>query len=406
MKKYFFFAAIAAIGLASCSSDETIASQATSESNEISFRPLTNSMTRATETSFTQTTNGATFNVTAYEAGAETNKYFGPVTFTGNGTAFYSANKYYWPTAYNLDFYAYAPTSSDKVGSDKQIVPWDGNAYDANSYKIFKITPASDPDDQVDFVYAKTNKWGKKDETGYNNGTNGVTINFRHAESQIVIKFKNTNPNLKFTIASVALRYIKPTGVITFDVDNTDTKTTTSSGPFITSSWSASGTEVNYTNETTTAFDNSNAATAQLLSPTMILIPQATTHGTTYSTTAEEAPFNHANIMVELTIQNSANDAYIIGGSSSYTKAMWPVPAVTWQPGRKYIYTVDLAGGGYHEKNNNDGDNELDPILEGAEIKFVTVTVDDWIDSVVDGDGNGASDADGNGNNNDDPINM
>ena len=32
MKKFFFFAAIAAIGLASCSSDETIASQATSES--------------------------------------------------------------------------------------------------------------------------------------------------------------------------------------------------------------------------------------------------------------------------------------------------------------------------------------------------------------------------------------
>ena len=50
---------------------------------------------------------------------------------------------------------------------------------------------------------------------------------------------------------------------------------------------------------------------------------------------------------------------------------------ITWNPGYHYIYTVDLAGGGYYEKNNDD-EAGLDPILEGAEIKFVTVTVDEW----------------------------
>ena len=50
--------------------------------------------------------------------------------------------------------------------------------------------------------------------------------------------------------------------------------------------------------------------------------------------------------------------------------------------GKQYTYTVDLAGGGYYE-NNETGDEALDPILGGAEIKFVSVTVDDW--TVIDG---------------------
>ena len=46
MKKNLFILAVAGLALASCSSDETIASQATSQANEISFRPLVNNLTR------------------------------------------------------------------------------------------------------------------------------------------------------------------------------------------------------------------------------------------------------------------------------------------------------------------------------------------------------------------------
>ena len=57
---------------------------------------------------------------------------------------------------------------------------------------------------------------------------------------------------------------------------------------------------------------------------------------------------------------------------------MWPLETHPWNPGYAYTYTVDLAQGGYYSTNQNDSDEDLDPVLEGAEIMFVAVTVDGW----------------------------
>jgi hypothetical protein len=81
-----------------------------------------------------------------------------------------------------------------------------------------------------------------------------------------------------------------------------------------------------------------------------------------------------------MVIKDNVNDIVIADATTNVdTKnkwAMWPVK-FTWQPGKKYTYTIDLAGGGYWELND-DADIALDPVLDGAEIKFVTVTVDAW----------------------------
>ena len=111
----------------------------------------------------------------------------------------------------------------------------------------------------------------------------------------------------------------------------------------------------------------------------MILIPQALTVATAYSTASSGSSFNGAYITVELKIQD-AQDHYIAGSEGAYVTAMWPLTALTWLPGHKYTYTVDLAGGGYYT-TNQDSDADLDPILENAEIKFVNVTIDSWIDA-------------------------
>ena len=52
--------------------------------------------------------------------------------------------------------------------------------------------------------------------------------------------------------------------------------------------------------------------------------------------------------------------------------------ALNWTRGYKYTYTIDLAGGGYEEKNGDDSDEDLDPVLENQEIFFVYCTVDAW----------------------------
>ena len=109
----------------------------------------------------------------------------------------------------------------------------------------------------------------------------------------------------------------------------------------------------------------------------MILIPQVLANAGAYASAEVDAAFAGAYIKAQLKIQQKSNSAYIAGAADTPVDALWPLPTGTWLPGHTYTYTVDIAGGGYYTTNQDDN-ADLDPILEGAEIKFVTVTVDDW----------------------------
>ena len=281
-----------------------------------------------------------------------------------------------------LDFYAWAPSTYSAGSGD---------------YTSFAITPGTTIGSQPDFVYAVTKGWGKTTRSG----ANGVTINFRHAESKIAIKLSNTNPNLKITVGDVAIGNLR--GTETFSWNGvTDGTTTTAAASANTDGQYTSGT-LTYLNGTWTAtsaqtsvysvamesagsynvFDGTVDAKTLYSSGTgsnydMILIPQELNVATTYSAATENAAFNGAFIKVQIKIQNKSGNAYIVGGESTYVTAMWPLTALTWLPGYKYTYTVDLAGGGYYTTNQAGTDEKLDPILSDAEIKFVTVTVDGW----------------------------
>ena len=404
-KSIAFLSFAAAIAFCySCSNDETVAVNDNAASNEISFRPLMTGMTRAADQNFTQATNNATFSVTAFQAGAETNKYFGPLTYTSNGTAFTSADKKYWPKTYNLDFYAYAPIAD---GTQIKLVKGDGSD-DANSYKIFKVTPSTTVANQVDLVYAVTKGWGTY-STPAHNGAAGVTINFRHAESKVIIQLKNTNGSLKFTVGDVSIGNLRGTETFTWNQSTTGgvspttaAHTDNTSGYYLDGTWTATSAQTTIysvtmgtdaydddgNNETLdvyrNVFDGVSAANRGLASTAadyeMILIPQALNPQTTYASADANALFNGAYISVQLKIQNKSNNDYLAGSDGAYVTAMWPLTALTWLPGHKYTYTVDLAGGGYHTTNQDTNEN-LDPILDGTEIKFVTVTVDGWGDA-------------------------
>lgn len=352
--------------IASCSSDELVAENQ-SNPNEISFTPLLTGVTRAMSIDATELqTQG--FNVTAIINGGST-AYFTAENYTWNSTAnaYTSTTKHYWPSEGSLDFYAYSPMSDTYVGTGKQIVKTD--------YNTFDVTPSATPSEQVDFVYANTNNKTK--------GTDGkvTTLNFRHAESNIVIQLKNTATDLKFTVKDVAIGYILPTAQFDYTgstngtTDNTNTDA--ASGYYLKGWGTPSGTRTSYS-QTAGTTSYAVGADASALTNNMILIPQTLEVATVYSADSVGSAFNGACISVELKIQDTS-DHYIVGTSSTYVTAMWPLTSIIWLPGHKYTYTVDLKGGGYYP-TNQDENTDLDPILEGAEIMFASVTVDSWSD--------------------------
>jgi hypothetical protein len=393
-KNNLLILAVAALGFAACSSDETTAvNEKLAESNAISFKSFVGGNMRSTDADIS---NLASFTVDAYQTGTfatTPKKYFGDVVFTKVGVSqtYTSETKYYWPSGYNLDFYAYSPVD-DGVADQ---------AVDYVAYNSLKVTPGTTISSQADLVFARTENWGKVDPTPESPGTHahfidgtpaGVTINFAHAESKIIIKLKNTNSNIKVTVGNVKIGNLYGAGTYTWNnyksggttLDVTDYVDNTY---YLSGNWAMDGSaNVAYTIPMETAsshniFDGNQDArdlTNTASSCEMILIPQAITTGSEYASAAAAAVYDKAYISVQLKIQNQQNSAYIVGGADTWQEAIWPLTALTWLPGHKYTYTVDLAGGGYFP-TNQDTNADLDPILDGAEIKFVNVTVDDWI---------------------------
>ena len=373
MKKHLFLFAAAALALASCSSDETIESAALSESNEISFQPLVGGLTRAAEAAFNATTTDVQFKTTAYPTGTTTTAYFAGIGFGGDGSSYWvsKSNKYYWPSDKNLDFYAWAPATV------------------SNAYNNISYTPNAAAASQVDFVYAKTANWGKYSgaATGHQIGTDAsyVTLNFRHTLSKIIVAVYNTNANLKITVKDVTLGNVSGSG--SFNIG----ETTDVANGNLSSGWTSLG-------AITTSYNQASAQTldgtvavgdATTLGTDMKLIPQSLDKQITYYNTGSAAvddQFKGAYVKFKIKIQNKADNSYIVGSAgdndNNYQEAMWPLNNDAWAYGYAYTYKVDLSQGGYYP-TNQDTNADLDPILEGAEIKVVTATVDTWDDGGV-----------------------
>ena len=377
-KKLFFFA-IAALGLAACSNDEVVDTIATSEANEINFRPFANNVTRGVDVDQTwleTTLNGFTVRATVNGTGAE---YMPENHYTYNAGTYTSTTKYYWPSTDALDFFAWAASGSDV-------------SHTASTY-AFTVTPNATASAQSDLVVACA-----KGKTKTSNGVSGVPLNFRHAESKVTITLTNSNASaLDFIIRDASICNVKNSGVFTFDntaagpTTETTGRTTTSAGTFL----ARDGQWADVVDPATTTTSYTQAITTlTTLSNDWILIPQALTYSTQYSDADENKAFTAACIKISLKIKNHDNQAFIIGAAEGdndgYVTAMWPIsaPVGGWMPGMKYTYSVDLAGGGYFDRNST-GDMDLDPILVGAEIKFVPVTVDAWVDFDSNGESEG-----------------
>ena len=373
MKKNLLLLAVAVAALASCSNDETIAVN-NGNSNEISFRTLTTGVTRANAAGvrdgFVETDY---FNVYAKHGSS---KYF-QADFTKQSTGgFTSTNKYYWPsdiTSNNITFTAiYGATQVD------------GTPGNIASMEI----PAA-VSSQQDILVARHTSSAVQQP---------VPLNFYHALSQIYVRVKNTNPNIKVTITGVRVGYIATTGAFNYDRTSTG-GVTDSDGKIEQSKWSntAAVKSNKYDQDVTKNISGSLAVDADpetdgddnaltSFSPWLLLPQNMVTDANSYgyntgSTSVTEETKDNPDlatsyIAIKMKVQNisatSTDDEIIAAEQYHY----WPI-TTNWNPGYKYIYMIDVANGGYYPSDRVGNDKALDPIMSPI-VFSADCTVTDW----------------------------
>lgn len=357
MKKNLFILAATAAALASCSNDVTTAVNTTLNApQEITFRTTADRMTRAAD--ITSAADLKSINVYAFQTGTTATPYINNVTFTGP-TTYISTPTQNWP-AYNLDFYAWSANSVAHGDASSQV--------STTAYNSYVVTPSTTATTQADFIYATASNKGAADNAG------NVALAFTHKESRILVKVKNTNSSLSFSVTGWKLGFMVPNA--TFNGTTWTSPGTASASTIYTSDFSTAAQAIAY-----------HATNTTELTGSQIMIPQGVTPVSAYASTSDGAAVNGAYIGIQYT----ASTVSPVSEYQAQTWGIWKIPAITWEAGKQYTYIIDLAQGGYLETNKASTDENLDPIFVNTEIKFAGVTITDW---VTDLNGNSTDDDD------------
>jgi hypothetical protein len=372
----------AAMLLAACSNDEVI----DVKQDPITFNVTTENVARSRAVSISTSTNLENFTLyadyTAPDKTTSSTYIFGDILEKGtDGKWGVVGGDRYWPADGTLNFYAVANNDEKSFDFTKKEVTHTVN---------------DDVAKQTDLLYAVTTEMTKS-----SNATNGVTLNFRHALSQIAFKAKCLNEHLKVTISGVKLANVKGSGTFKFpDYSTTPNYTTASTAdPESTTvgSWTfakdvaetsiysyAFTKELKGKNESAVDLSAMQKDSKDVDDNYMLLIPQKTTawdKTTAISTTADDGTTTYAEgsyLAVECIIENYVND-------KTKSVQLWPTsgtkPAYvyipvefTWSPGHKYTYTF-VFGSSDSTSNGGGYDNQGKPVL--TPIKC-TVTVDNF----------------------------
>lgn len=338
--KLFLGVSLLALTLASCNEDEQVA---INQGRGISFRTaMNNSMTRAEDLTTGNLHQKGGFYVYGFDETG--NKLIDNANFTStDGTNWNESTgkTYFYPKEGEVNFFAYAPNLTSPTCSKDQF--------------SVKFTPETTMANQKDFVFGTA--------IGSNATADAaVQLTLNHKLSKIQIKAKNTNPEYKYKVTGVKMYANKNMGTFTY----TGTQGTWNTDGAIEGSYSVTySTEKELTSVPQIIFEKDEDS--------FLLIPQQLTAWD---------PNNDANnndkgafISVKITITATTSDNEIV-------KDQWAaVPVSTnWQPGSKYIYTLDFSNGaGVVDPENPEPGNPGEPIL-GNPIKF-TVIVDEWTDA-------------------------
>ena len=255
----------------------------------------------------------------------------------------------YWPeTGTPLNFYAVCPANLPlfawQISNEKKEIQY--ASYD--EYKKLKKDEVAVP--YVDAMYAIALNQDK----ATNKGT--VKLQFRHITSQIVFKAKTELANMSVNIQSIKFYNFNTSG--TFTIPTSDTEISKANWA-LNDLYATSG----FTVVQNKSIDVNNTETNISTNDPMLLIPQElkkwdTTHKIAQANTNKEC-------YLEITCKIIQNDVYVFGSATEYKTLYVPFGA-TWQPGKRYIYTL-IFGGGYDADGN--------PILQPINFE---AAVDDW----------------------------
>lgn len=376
MKK-FFFLAIAATALASCSSDNLVDLK---EGDEIKFTAVADNDSRAAVV-WCNNNIPNNFRVWANSGG---NAFMNDEVYKKVGDVYTSDVIRYWPESAGVDFYALKFANPTNPGENGTISYTSGSQPGITDYE-----PATDVDKQQDIIYATT--------PGATKTTNGVVqMNFRHALSQIEFMAKNTYENIKVIVKNVKVGNAVAKGTFTLPatttltdvfVDASHGTSTKSPATFNQGTWTYPNPKV--TTDYSVAVQNDAALTSTAssltlstganitttehttgsVSQSMMLIPSGSATTAWNPTDGDLDSGSYLGIKVEIyNVVKIEGEPY---ETSVYTGWAYVPASFNWEQGKRYVYTFNFAkgtNGGFRENGK--------PVLTDINLN---VTVDDFI---------------------------
>ncbi len=354
MKKSLFLAALAAMSLASCSSDDVIEVK----QDAITFEVVSDNASRASII-YSATNMPEKFKVYAVHTDASSNKtmYIDGVNVIKSGSSyvFEDGSVRYWPQDGSLTFYAIVQPQGMYNPCDLAFdSDFNASLYTENVYKNTGmgskqfIQPNLDPSNHYDLIYAV--QANKTKDMGV------VVLNFRHAFAQVVFKAKNLSPKtLHVILKNIKINNVYRAGIFTLPSTSTDSQVTTTNGISLTNQgdWTncipnindmagsisdcvfathAAGDYLNFEVNSTDVVALPNGNEFMMIPIENNAYSVSNTTGTSLDITAEV--YNIAG-----TEFNSATDQLVSDGKNI------PV-SINWEQGKKYIYTLLFGSDG------------------------------------------------------------
>lgn len=359
MKKVIFGTALASMALLSaCSSDNELANVETTANNAIGFHVVGNKAeTRATPITPDNLTT-TDFNVFAYK---NNNGADGDIFMGDNGhdhglkgvTIKYKNNQWdydnpadlhYWPKDGSLNFYAVSPAS---IGSTT-IYSWDIQKETKTiTYSCFDEYNRTDGKVNPDVMYAIAKNQTQSIKAGK------VNLNFQHILSQVVFQAKTVNSDMEVDIKDIKIKNFRVGGTFTIP---TDGSSPSQSNWALGDVWKLTAFTVITKSDADPIKITGTEATEISNDKPMLFAPQSLTGWDVVAhKTIDDADTNGESYLIINCKIKQKND-YLHGTETQYKELYVPF-GTSWDPGKRYIYTL-IFGGGY----GKDGHSILQPI--------------------------------------------